>query len=165
MEMLAGDAEAAERELRDAIRVATEMGATRYVALYRTRIAHVLVALGRDEDALAELEQARELYGDAPKWKAARARVLARRGETEEAVALAREAVDSMAGNDDVTTHAEILVDLAEVLRAHGDVAGAGNALAEAIALHEEKGNVLPAERCRQLLAAGAGGGPAATAP
>ncbi len=51
MEMLAGDAEAAERELRDAIRVATDMGASRYVALYRTRIAHVLVAQGRDEDA------------------------------------------------------------------------------------------------------------------
>ena len=51
---------AAERELRDAIRVATEMGATRYVALYRTRIAHVLIARGKDDDALAELEQARE---------------------------------------------------------------------------------------------------------
>ena len=86
MEMLAGDAEAAERELRDAIRVATEMGASRYVALYRTRLAHVLVAQGRDEDALAELEQTRDVYGDAPKWKTARARVLARRGETDEAV-------------------------------------------------------------------------------
>jgi hypothetical protein len=49
---------------------------------------------------------------------------------------------------------AEILVDFAEVLRARGDVAGSANALAEAIALHEEKGNVLPAERCRGLLAA-----------
>ena len=51
MEMLAGDAEAAERELRDAIRVASEMGASYYVGLYRTRIAHVLVVQGRDEDA------------------------------------------------------------------------------------------------------------------
>ena len=32
MEMLAGDTEAAERELREAIRVAAEMGASRYVA-------------------------------------------------------------------------------------------------------------------------------------
>ena len=80
MEMLAGDAEAAERELRDAIRVATEMGASYYVALYRTRIAHVLVVQGRDEDALIELEQARDVFADAPKWKTARARVLAHRG-------------------------------------------------------------------------------------
>ena len=83
--------------------------------------------------------------------------MLARRGETEEAVALAREAVASMADSDNITAHAEILVDLAEVLRAHGDLAGAADALAEAVALHEEKGNVLPAERCRELLAATAG--------
>jgi class 3 adenylate cyclase/tetratricopeptide (TPR) repeat protein len=163
MEMLAGDAEAAERELRDAIRVATDMGASRYVSLYRTRIAHVLVAQGRDEDALAELEQARHIHGEAPSWKAARARVLARRGETEEAVMLAREAVASIASSGDITAHAETLVDLAEVLRAHGDLVGASDALTEAVALHEEKGNVLSAERCRQLLATLAGGGPAAT--
>ena len=99
MEMLAGDVEAAERELRDAIGVATDMGASRYVALYRTQIAHVLVAQGRDDDALAELEQARDTHGDAAQWKIARARVLARRGETEEAVTLAREAVASVARN------------------------------------------------------------------
>ena len=101
-------------------------------------------------DALAELEQARDIFGDAPKWKTARARVLAHRGQTEEAVGLAREAAGSLEGSDDITTHAEILVDLAEVLREHGDLAGAADALAEAIALHEEKGNILPAERCRR---------------
>ncbi len=154
MEMLAGDADAAGRELRDAIAVATEMGASRYVALYRTRLAHVLVVLGRDADALAELEASRELYGAAPKWKAAHARALALRGRTSEAVGVAREAADFMAGNDDVTAHAEILVDLAEVLRAHGDGAGAFDALAEALVLHEEKGNVVSAEQCRSLLAA-----------
>jgi len=164
MEMLAGDAEAAERELREAIRVTTDMGALHYVSLYRTRIAHVLVAQGRDDDALAELEQARQhIHGEAPSWKAARARVLARRGETEEAVTLAGEAVASMARTGDITKHAETLVDLAEVLRAHGDLVGAGDALTEAVALHEEKGNVLPAERCRQLLATFSAGGPSAT--
>ena len=129
------------------------MGASYYVALYRTRIAHVLVVQGRDEDALVELELARDVFEEAPKWKASRARVLAHRGETQEAVPLAREAAASMDGNDDITTHAELLVDLAEVLRADGDIIGAGNALVEAIALHEEKGNVLSANRCRALLA------------
>ncbi len=153
LEMLAGDPGAAEQELRAAVSVATEMGATRYVALYRTRLAHVLVELGRDADALAELELSRELYGDAPKWKAAHARILALSGRRAEAVAVAREAAEFMAGNDDITAHAEILVDLAEVLRAHGDSAGAAAALAEALALHDEKGNLVAAERCRQLLA------------
>ena len=139
------------------------MGASRYVALYRTRIAHVLVALGRDAEALAELEQSRELYGDAPKWKAAQARVLALRGRTAEAAAVAREAADLMAGNDDITAHAEILVDLAEVLRAHGDGAGAADALAKAVTLHEEKGDVVAAEHCRRLMAELPAGGPAPT--
>jgi class 3 adenylate cyclase/tetratricopeptide (TPR) repeat protein len=162
MEMLAGDTEAAERELRDAIEVAKDMGASRYVSLYRTRIAHVLVAQGRDDEALAELEQARQhIHGDAPSWKSARARVLARRGQMDEAVTLAREAVASMARSGDITAHAETLVDLAEVLRAQGDLTGARDALTEAVALHEEKGNVLPAEQCRRRLATLVAGGSA----
>ena len=147
MEMLAGETDAAGRELRDAIRIATDMGASRYVALYRRLLAGVLLAQGRTEEAAAELEQARPVYGHAAPWKASQARVLARRGETEAAVALAREAAGSMAGSDDLTTHAETLAHLAEVLRADGDDEGAAAALAEAIALHEQKGNVLPAAR------------------
>ena len=156
LEMLAGDADAAERELRDAIDVATKMGASRYVAIYRTRLARVLLAQDRDEDAAAELEQAQDVR-DAATWRIADARVRARRGKTEEAVALARETVASMVDRDNITAHAELLVDMAEVLRAHGDLASASAALADAIALHEEKGNVLPAEQCRELLAATAG--------
>ena len=59
-----------------------------------------------------------------------------------------------MAGSDDLTVRAEMLTDLAEVLSAAGDSAGATEALAEARELHEEKGNVLPAQRCSELLAA-----------
>ena len=147
MEMLAGETDAAERELRDAIRIATEMGASRYVALYRRLLADVLLAQGRTNEAAAELEHARPIYGHAAAWKASQARVLARRGETEAAVALAREAAGAMVDSDDLTVHAETLERLAEVLRAHGDDAGAAAALAEAIALHEQKGNVLPAAR------------------
>ena len=87
MELLAGDADAAERELREGIEVAERMGASRYVALYRSQLAHILVSQGRLDDARAELEQARELYAGLPVWQIAHARVLAHRGETEEAVA------------------------------------------------------------------------------
>jgi class 3 adenylate cyclase/tetratricopeptide (TPR) repeat protein len=151
LELNAGDPAAAERELREAIRVATEMGASRYVALYRTRIAHVLIDLDRDGDALDELEQAR-MYEDTAFWKTARARILARRGETGEAVVLARAAEAFMADSDDITARANDLVDIAEVLRANDQPAEAARALTEAAALHEEKGNVLPAQRCRELL-------------
>jgi tetratricopeptide (TPR) repeat protein len=78
--------------------------------------------------------------------------VLAARGESKAAVELASEAAQEIAGSDDLTTNAETLVDLAEVLQAAGDARGAAEALAEAIALHEQKGNVVAAERCRERL-------------
>jgi class 3 adenylate cyclase/tetratricopeptide (TPR) repeat protein len=163
MEMLAGDPKAAERELHEAIQVASDMRASRYVAQYRTRLAHVLIFQGRDHDALAELERARDLYSGNALWKTARARLLARRGKTEEAVALARDAVTSTAASGDITAHADTLVDFAEVLHARGDLVSAADALAGAVALHEEKGNVLPAERCRELLATIAAEDPTST--
>jgi len=152
LEMLADDPAAAEHELREAIRLAIEMGAARYVALYRVRIAHALIAQGRYEDAAPELEQATDLYGGTVSWRMARARVLAARGETEAAVHLASEAAQEIEGDDDLTTNAETLIDLAEVRRAASDGPGAANALADALALHQEKGNVVAAERCRKRL-------------
>jgi tetratricopeptide (TPR) repeat protein len=153
MEQLAGDPAAAERELRAAIQVATEMGASRYVAIYRTGLAGVLLDEGRDEEAVAELEQAREIGVDAPLWKSNRARALARLGQIDAAVELAREAADSIARSDNITSEAEVLVHLAEVVRAAGYADEASEALTQAVALHEEKGNVVNAEQCRQLLA------------
>jgi tetratricopeptide (TPR) repeat protein len=154
MEMLAGDPAAAERELRAAIDVVAGMGSTRYEALYRMRLIHVLIELGRDADARAELESQRERIGAWPGGKMAHARLLAREHRSEEAVALAREATHALAGSDDLTARAGMLIHLAEVLRMGGDAAGAAQALADAVMLHEEKGNVLPAQRCREQLAA-----------
>ncbi len=150
MELLAGDAAAAEQELREGIDVLTTMGASRYVAVYRTRLAHVLVARGRDAEALEELEDARAINGSSPLWKAGRARLLARSGETEEAATLARDAALSVP-RDDLTNRADILTHLAEVLRAAGDLDAARETLEEAATLHDLKGNVLPAQACRRL--------------
>jgi predicted Zn-dependent protease len=152
LEMLAEDPAAAERELHEAIRLAVEMGASRYAALYQVQIAHVLIAQGRCEDAAGELERASDLYDGVVTWKTAHARVLASRGEIGAAVALAKEAAQEVAGSDDLTTHAETLIELAEVLRASGDGRGAAGALSEAIALHTEKENLVAAARSRERL-------------
>ena len=153
MEELAGDLVAAEREIREAIRLATEMGASRYVALYRTDLASVLLDQGRAVEARGELELAREHGGYAPLWKSNHARGLAREGRIHDALAEARAAAAEMEGSDNLSARAAVLVHLAEVLRAGGDPAGASDALQLAIGLHEEKGNVVNAEQCRQLLA------------
>jgi tetratricopeptide (TPR) repeat protein len=149
LEMLAGELHAAERELRAAIEIATAMEAEHYVALYQVRLARVLNEQGRHDDAGALLADAAPLRKETASWQSNGARVLAARGETDAAVALAREAKVSTAGSDDPTAAAETLVDVSEVLRAAGDRAGAEAALTEAIALHEQKGNVVSASQCR----------------
>ena len=90
----------------------------------------------------------------SPPGRLPQARVLAAQGDTEAAVALAREAAALRAGDDDLTGSAETFVDLAEVLEAAGDRPGAVAALEEAIGLHEEKGNVVAAAQCRERLTA-----------
>ena len=113
----------------------------------------------RDGEALAELELARGSSASSPFWKSARARILARQGDVREAVELAREAAESIESSDDITARAEILVWFAEVQRVAGDLGGASDALTEAVALHEEKGNVLNARHCSELLAVVSAGG------
>jgi hypothetical protein len=56
-------------------------------------------------------------------------------------------------GSDDITAVAQVLVDVSEVQRLAGDDARAAAALTQAIALHEEKGNVVAAQQARERLA------------
>jgi tetratricopeptide (TPR) repeat protein len=153
MEVLAGDLTAAERELREVIDIASGMEAAHYVTLYRVRLARVLNDQGRHEEAGVLLDEAATLYRDTPWWTSNCARVLSARGKLDEAVALARAAAAQEGGDADITAVAQTLVDVSEVLLAAGDRAGAEAALTEAIALNEEKGNIVPAQHCRERLA------------
>ena len=152
LEVLAGDLPAAERELREAIGVATGMDADHYVAMYRLRLARVLLDQGRPDDAAAELDGAAALYDERPEWMVSKARILATQGRLDEAVALAREAAELDFERDNLTISALKLVDLSEVLRAAGDRSGAEAALEQAIGLNDEKGNVVAARQCRERL-------------
>jgi tetratricopeptide (TPR) repeat protein len=154
LERLAGDAPAAERELREALRIFEEMGTKRYSAYVRAQLARVVHEQGRDDEALERLDQAeQEGTGENIRfqlqWRTARAKVLSGRGQSAEAARLAREAVDIVAATDNINAHADALVDLAAVLRVGDDKAEAAAALEKAVALYEEKGNVLCAERAR----------------
>jgi hypothetical protein len=82
-----------------------------------------------------------------------RAKLLARRGDVEEAERLAREATERAARTDLLDDRAQALADLAEVLRLGGRPEESATVLEEAIHFHEQKGNVAAAERLRAVIA------------
>jgi hypothetical protein len=84
--------------------------------------------------------------------RSARARILAARGLGEEAEALAREAVARAESTDDLNMRGDALVNLGEVLRSHGNRAGATLALTDALRLYDAKGNAAAAEATRRRL-------------
>jgi tetratricopeptide (TPR) repeat protein len=152
VELLAGDAVAAERELRPACEALERMGAWPNLSSLAPCLAEALIAQGRDEEALGliELAERSTVSGDADaeiKWRRVRAKLLARRGDVEEAERVAREATALAAHTDLLDGRARAVADLAEVLRLAGRTAESAAAFQEAIRLYEEKGNVAAAAR------------------
>jgi ATP/maltotriose-dependent transcriptional regulator MalT len=76
---------------------------------------------------------------------AARARLAAHSGELAEALTLARHAVELAERSDMLNLRARVWLALAEVQRARGQTAEADAAVADAIRLYGEKGNVAAA--------------------
>ena len=103
-----------------------------------------LTALGRDESSPDDLHTQIQ-------WRGPRAKVLARRGEAEEAERLAREGVELAEPTDFLNVRATALLDLAEVLLVDGRADEAASAVAAAAALFEQKGNVVGLARSRAL--------------
>jgi hypothetical protein len=78
---------------------------------------------------------------------------MARQGRLDEAEGLAQEAVTISEATDFLNTRADALVDLAHVHRRAGRLDEARTAAAKGLALYEEKGNQVAAERARADLA------------
>ena len=157
IEMLAGDALAAEREFRAGFDATVEIGEQGFQSTIAAALAHALVELGRLDEA-EEMVTASELAGAEDDvstqvlGRSARARIVAARGLGEEAEDLAREAVERAEATDDLNMRGDTLVDLGEVLRLHGNRAGATLALTDALGLYEAKGNAAAAEATRRRL-------------
>ncbi len=148
--LLAGDAAAAERELRAGYQTLEAMGEASVLSNVAGLLARSLVLQERDEEALSYTSEGERLaavddLAAGVHWRGPRARVLARRGAHVEAAALAREAVELAARTDFLNLHGDALVDLAEVLRAGGRPAEAEAADADAVILYERKGNSVAA--------------------
>jgi len=155
IELLAGDAEAAERELRTGYDMLAEIGDVHLRPTLAAYLAAVLVEeanLG-DAEALASFAESHSWEDDIVTevmWRVARAQIQAHKGETAEAERLAREAVDLAAPTDFLDLQATALLALARVLRGAGSPEAAKFA-DEAQAVYGRKGNVAGAKRAALL--------------
>jgi tetratricopeptide (TPR) repeat protein len=154
IELLAGEAAAAERELRPACEGLERVGELGFLASAAPLLADALFMQGRDEEGLEVTERWTPERLTAPEdadaqvgWRRVRAKLLARRGDFEEAERLGREATAIASATDFLPLRADAVADLAVVLRLAGRPEEAAAATREAIRLYEWKGNIAAAAR------------------
>ncbi|MHB8463264.1 MAG: nuclear transport factor 2 family protein, partial [Acidimicrobiales bacterium] len=156
VELLAGDAGAAEAPLRRAYDGFVARGVGVDAAQAAALLARAVLAQGRVEEALALTDDSERLAGvdlqSAIAWRAARAEALAQRGRTAEALEAARVAVALADPTDALIDQADAHLSLAIVLRAADSAAEAEREAQRAIALYERKGATARAEAVRLVL-------------
>jgi class 3 adenylate cyclase/tetratricopeptide (TPR) repeat protein len=158
VEMLDEELGAAEEMLRAGDRELERMGGIGPRVAVAALLARVVLLQGRNEEAeevtraCERLAPADQLEAQA-KWRSVRAIALARRGDTEEAERLSREAVYQADKTDQLDSRAEARVDLAEVLGLAGRSGEAARELERAVTLYREKGNEVGEMNARRLLA------------
>jgi DNA-binding SARP family transcriptional activator len=156
VELLAGDPVAAEHDMRSAGEAFREIGEGWFLSTVAVDLPRAVYEQGRYDDAFALLEAIDEAPAPTDReWQIKRrgvpARLLARRGLLEEAERLAREGVALAADGEFLVLHADVLLDLAEVLALAGRSEDAAATAAEAVSLYERKGNVASARRARDV--------------
>jgi predicted ATPase len=158
IELVAGDPAAAEQNLREGYEALHAMGERGSRANIVTLLAEAAYAQGRFGEALRLTEEGEALAGagdfDAQgRWRATRAKVLARRGQFRAAARLAEEAVALVPATCDAPERAEFLAAQAEVARLAGAVDQAEAGLRRALQFYQDRRMVVLAERTRSLLA------------
>jgi tetratricopeptide (TPR) repeat protein len=158
IELLGGDLESAEAELRRAYDTLTGLGERYLLPPLAALLAHVVYARGRPEEAEAisrtaeEITAADDVEAQAL-WRSVRAKALAGRDRADEAESMAREAVQLIRTTDAPGMQADALLDLADVLRRSARPAEARAVADEARRLYQGKGNVVGAARAAAVLA------------
>ena len=164
VETLGGKLEAAESHLRAAHSISLEMGIRRMAGQIAGDLADVVYELGRQEEAFAIAEGLRT---DPPAhdaltlitWRGVHGKVLASRGDGEEAELQVREGLGAAERAGAAMIAGRMLMDLAEVLMLSGKKDEAVRAIGDAARWFGAKGS-LPsmrmAERALEQLRAGA---------
>jgi ATP/maltotriose-dependent transcriptional regulator MalT len=156
IELLAGDVEAAVRELRTGGRLLEEIGDVHFPATIAAYLAAALAHGGRltEAEEVARFAESHAWEDDIVTqvmWRVALAQVRARGGDAAEAQRMAREAVELAAATDFLELLATALVGLAQVLREAGS-AEVASVAREAQAVYERKGNIVGAKQAALLV-------------
>jgi ATP/maltotriose-dependent transcriptional regulator MalT len=159
VELLAGDAAAADAELRRDDAALAALGESYFRSTVTAVLANVLAARGELDEALGYSEVAERLADEddawsQAAWRTARAQVLAARGDPATAGRLADEAALLVRSSDDLLVRVDTLETVAAVLDRIGRAEEAEAALAEALALHEAKMDTVSARRVSDRLSA-----------
>ena len=157
IEMMAGDAAAAEVELRADYEALDRIGERNYIATTAAYLADALYRQGRSEEATefasfsAETGAADDLLTQML-WRGVQAKLLASAGRIDEGAEMGREAVRLAHTSDDPTAQGNVLVDLAEVLPLADRPEETAAALEAAMQRFESKGNSASAARVMEQL-------------
>jgi len=155
---LAQDWKEGEQALRDGDKLLEQQGEKAFRSTVDYYLAEALYQQGRLDEAEPYCELSKELGAsdDAVTqagWRAVRAKILAARGELEEAEAMVRQAVEIASETDQLDFRAQISLDLATVMQAAGRAEEARRAAESALDDFECKGNLVGAERAQRMLA------------
>jgi len=154
IELLAGDAPAAERLLVESCGTLQQWGEQAHLATQAAQLGEALYAQARYGEALhwadvAARCAASDDVGAQFSWRGLRAKAVAQTGSFEEAEALAREAVELASPTDTLTQRASVLFALGDVLRLSGRASEATQVLEEGCALLDAKSNRAASRRAR----------------
>jgi predicted ATPase len=149
VELLAGEAAAAEPELRASCEESERLGELGFLSSNVPLLVDAVLMQGRYDEALELTERWRAERLTVPEdvdahagWRRVRARALAHTGDLADAERLGREAVALLSATDYLDAHATAVADLGRVLSIAGRAEESAVTTAEAIRLFEQKGNV-----------------------
>jgi len=157
VELTAGDPVAAERELQAGYEALRAMGERRYRSMTTSLLAEAFYRQGRLDEAMRMAEETAQLahavdVEPQARYRAVKAKILARRHRFAAADALCEEAVARATKTSKSALLAEMLLAKAEVSRLAGATDTASADLSEALQIYELRGATPLAERVRAML-------------
>ena len=157
VELLADNPRTAEKAIRVAYDLCLKMGDRGHMSTYVVDLAEALYRLGRHDEALdftivseeaADPEDAASQAG----WRSVRAKLLAKKGQFDEALASVSEAVAMLESAEWPEGYGAALMAQAEVFRLARRDADAATALRKAIEVFTRKGIVISSEKAQRIL-------------